>query len=83
MSKDNNAALWASRVTKLKEKVEAGEERLEQSNSTASQLIAEEAATQFHYIPTVTREPFRTTRRIGALLIFGPLNFSVWSREAA
>ncbi len=31
-------------------------------------LIAEEAATQFHYIPTVTREPFRTTRRIGALI---------------
>lgn len=31
-------------------------------------LIADEAQTQFHYIPTVTREPFRTTRRIGALI---------------
>jgi len=43
MSKDNNAALWASRVTKLKEKVEAGEERLEMTSATTSQLIAEEA----------------------------------------
>jgi hypothetical protein len=43
MSKDNNATLWASRVTILKDKVEAGEERLEQVNAAASQLIAEEA----------------------------------------
>ena len=31
-------------------------------------LVSEEAATQFHYIPTVTREPFRTTGRIGDLI---------------
>ena len=43
MSKDNNVALWASRITTLKEKVEAGEERLEQANSAAARLIAEEA----------------------------------------
>jgi hypothetical protein len=44
MSKDDKAALWAPRVTKLKEKVEAGEERLEMTNAAASQLIAEEAS---------------------------------------
>ncbi|WP_288934934.1 ferredoxin--NADP reductase [uncultured Sphingomonas sp.] len=31
-------------------------------------LVSEEAAQQFHYIPTVTREPFRTTGRIGDLI---------------
>ena len=36
-------------------------------------LIAEEAATQFHYVPTVTREPFHTSARIGALIENGAL----------
>lgn len=31
-------------------------------------LVADQAATQFHYIPTVTREPFRTQGRIGQLI---------------
>lgn len=31
-------------------------------------LVSDEAATQFHYVPTVTREPFRTTGRIGDLI---------------
>jgi ferredoxin--NADP+ reductase len=31
-------------------------------------LVSDEATTQFHYIPTVTREPFRTTGRIGDLI---------------
>jgi ferredoxin--NADP+ reductase len=36
-------------------------------------LVADEAAAQFHYVPTVTREPFRTTARIGALIDDGTL----------
>jgi ferredoxin/flavodoxin---NADP+ reductase len=36
-------------------------------------LIADEAAVQFHYIPTVTREPFHTTKRLGALIEDGTL----------
>ncbi|MET0307394.1 MAG: ferredoxin--NADP reductase [Sphingomonas sp.] len=31
-------------------------------------LVQEQALLQFHYIPTVTREPFRTTGRIGQLV---------------
>ena len=31
-------------------------------------LVSDEAQQQFHYIPTVTREPFRTTGRIGDLI---------------
>lgn len=31
-------------------------------------LVADQALLQFHYIPTVTREPFRTTGRIDALV---------------
>jgi ferredoxin/flavodoxin---NADP+ reductase len=41
-------------------------------------LVSDQAAEQFHYIPTVTREPFRTTGRIGELIengwLFQPLN---------
>lgn len=36
-------------------------------------LVADEAATQFRYVPTVTREPFRTTGRIGTLIDDGIL----------
>ncbi|WP_019517743.1 ferredoxin--NADP reductase [Sphingomonas sp. Mn802worker] len=36
-------------------------------------LVADEAATQFHYIPTVTREPFHTTGRIDALMADGTM----------
>lgn len=36
-------------------------------------LVHNEAAGQFHYVPTVTREPFRTTGRIDALLASGEL----------
>jgi len=31
-------------------------------------LVADQALLQFHYIPTVTREPFRTSGRIGQLI---------------
>lgn len=36
-------------------------------------LVADEAAQQFHYIPTVTREPFHTTGRIDALMENGTM----------
>ena len=36
-------------------------------------LVADQALLQFHYIPTVTREPFRTTGRIGQLIEEGSL----------
>lgn len=36
-------------------------------------LIAEEAASRFHYIPTVTREPFHTQGRIAQLVSDGRL----------
>ncbi len=36
-------------------------------------LVGEQAAAQFHYVPTVTREPFRTTGRIDALAEDGSL----------
>ncbi|MHA6723242.1 ferredoxin--NADP reductase [Sphingomonas sp. RS2018] len=36
-------------------------------------LIGEQAAAQFHYIPTVTREPFARQQRIGAMLDDGSL----------
>jgi len=39
-------------------------------------LVGDQALLQFHYVPTVTREPFRTTGRIDALVengqLFGP-----------
>lgn len=39
-------------------------------------LVADQALLQFHYVPTVTREPFHTQGRIGALIdeghVFGP-----------
>lgn len=36
-------------------------------------LVNEEAAVQFSYLPTVTREPFRTTGRIDALIANGQI----------
>ncbi|CAN5225404.1 ferredoxin--NADP reductase [soil metagenome] len=36
-------------------------------------LVADQAAAQFHYIPTVTREPFRTSKRIDGLIADGTL----------
>lgn len=36
-------------------------------------LVADEAAQQFHYVPTVTREPFHTGARIGTLIENGAL----------
>ena len=36
-------------------------------------LVAEQAATQFHYVPTVTREPFHNTVRIDKLVESGAL----------
>ncbi len=36
-------------------------------------LVSEQALTQFSYVPTVTREPFPTTDRIGALIGDGSL----------
>ena len=36
-------------------------------------LVHNEAAGQFHYVPTVTREPFRTTGRIDALIAGGEM----------
>jgi ferredoxin--NADP+ reductase len=39
----------------------------------ADPLVAEQALLQFHYIPTVTREPFRTSKRIGGLIEDGTL----------
>lgn len=36
-------------------------------------LVADQALLQMHYIPTVTREPFRTTGRIDALMTSGEL----------
>ena len=36
-------------------------------------LVGDEAATRFHYVPTVTREPFHTSGRIDALIEDGTL----------
>jgi ferredoxin/flavodoxin---NADP+ reductase len=36
-------------------------------------LVADQALLQFHYVPTVTREPFRTTGRIESLIAGGQL----------
>jgi ferredoxin--NADP+ reductase len=36
-------------------------------------LVQEQALLQFHYVPTVTREPFRTAGRIGELVASGAL----------
>jgi ferredoxin--NADP+ reductase len=40
-------------------------------------LVAEQAATQFYYIPTVTREPFRNNVRIDKLMETGALFKSI------
>lgn len=39
----------------------------------ADPLVADQALLQFHYIPTVTREPFRTSKRIDGLIEDGTL----------
>jgi ferredoxin--NADP+ reductase len=39
-----------------------------QSRLAEDPLVSDEAQAQFHYVPTVTREPFRTTGRIGDLI---------------
>ncbi|MGE4323902.1 MAG: ferredoxin--NADP reductase [Sphingobium sp.] len=44
-----------------------------ESKLAADPLVAEQAATQFHYVPTVTREPFRNSGRIDALMDSGAL----------
>lgn len=36
-------------------------------------LVSDQAVTQFHYVPTVTREPFHTTQRINVLADTGAL----------
>lgn len=36
-------------------------------------LVSEEAAAGFHYVPTVTREPFHTSGRIGDLMASGAM----------
>lgn len=36
-------------------------------------LVSDQAAAQFHYVPTVTREPFHTTQRINVLADTGAL----------
>ena len=41
---------------------------LEKENARQKKLVADQALLQFHYIATVTREPFRTTGRIGQLI---------------
>ena len=46
-------------------------------------LVADQAQDQFHYIPTVTREDFRTTGRIGALIEDGRLFLPPVTGEAA
>ena len=57
-----------------------------ESQLAGDPLVQDQAPLQFHYLPTVTREPFRTTGRIGALIdsgrlfeppLVGPTQFSV------
>lgn len=40
---------------------------------TGDPLVEDQARAQFHYLPTVTREPFRTSGRIGALIDNGAI----------
>jgi len=44
-----------------------------QSRLAEDPLVEDQALAQFHYIPTVTREPFHTSSRIGALVEDGTL----------
>ncbi len=44
-----------------------------ESQLAGDPLVGDQALLQFHYLPTVTREPFRTTGRIGALIDSGAL----------
>lgn len=44
-----------------------------ESQLAGDPLVQEQALLQFHYLPTVTREPFRTTGRIGTLIDNGRL----------
>ena len=44
-----------------------------ESQLAGDPLVQDQALLQFHYLPTVTREPFRTTRRIDALIEDGSL----------
>ncbi|WP_447760766.1 ferredoxin--NADP reductase [Sphingopyxis panaciterrae] len=44
-----------------------------ESQLAGDPLVQDQALLQFHYLPTVTREPFRTTGRIDALIAGGQL----------
>lgn len=44
-----------------------------ESHLAGDPLVQDQALLQFHYLPTVTREPFRTTGRIDALIADGSL----------
>ena len=44
-----------------------------ESQLAGDPLVQDQALLQFHYLPTVTREPFRTTGRIDALIADGSL----------
>jgi len=44
-----------------------------ESHLAGDPLVQDQALTQFHYVPTVTRESFRTTGRIDALMENGAL----------
>ncbi len=44
-----------------------------ESQLAGDPLVGDQALLQFHYLPTVTREPFRTTGRIGDLIDSGAL----------
>jgi len=44
-----------------------------ESQLAGDPLVQDQALLQFHYLPTVTREPFRTMGRIGALIDSGSL----------
>lgn len=44
-----------------------------ESQLAGDPLVGDQALLQFHYLPTITREPFRTTGRIGALIDSGAL----------
>ncbi|MFT4026621.1 MAG: ferredoxin--NADP reductase [Novosphingobium sp.] len=44
-----------------------------ESQLAGDPLVGDQALLQFHYLPTVTREAFRTTGRIGALIDNGAL----------
>lgn len=44
-----------------------------ESQLAGDPLVQDQALLQFHYVPTVTREPFRTTGRLGDLIDSGRL----------